>query len=271
MDPETGQLDWPALEARPGPQAAAARDRRGVERAGDDQRRRPGGRAGPRRRSAGLRRCGPLRPAPPGRCPGHGLRLPGLLGLQVLRAARRACCTGGHDLLGGVDVPKLEPAPETRAGAAGDRHAEPRGDRRRGGGRGVPGLARFRRRPAGTRLRARLGRAAPAGPGAGRAAAGAGSPRSTACGLRAARLRGPHADGRVHRAATCLPTTSPTRWPRRRSSSPPATSTPRRSSSGCGLASRGGLVRAGCACYTTAEEVDRLLEGVARRAADRRT
>jgi cysteine desulfurase family protein (TIGR01976 family) len=34
-----------------------------------------------------------------------------------------------------------------------------------------------------------------------------------------------------------------------------------------GLASRGGLVRAGCAAYTTADEVDRLLEGVARLAA----
>jgi selenocysteine lyase/cysteine desulfurase len=31
-----------------------------------------------------------------------------------------------------------------------------------------------------------------------------------------------------------------------------------------GLASRGGLVRAGCAAYTTADEVDRLLAGVAR-------
>ena len=34
-----------------------------------------------------------------------------------------------------------------------------------------------------------------------------------------------------------------------------------------GLASRGGLVRAGCAAYTTADEVDRLLAGVARLAA----
>jgi selenocysteine lyase/cysteine desulfurase len=34
-----------------------------------------------------------------------------------------------------------------------------------------------------------------------------------------------------------------------------------------GLGSRGGLVRAGCAAYTTTEEVDRLLEGVARLAA----
>jgi cysteine desulfurase family protein (TIGR01976 family) len=36
-----------------------------------------------------------------------------------------------------------------------------------------------------------------------------------------------------------------------------------------GLASRGGLVRAGCAAYTTADEVDRLVEGVARVAARR--
>jgi selenocysteine lyase/cysteine desulfurase len=31
-----------------------------------------------------------------------------------------------------------------------------------------------------------------------------------------------------------------------------------------GLAARGGLVRAGCAAYTTEDEVDRLVEGVAR-------
>jgi selenocysteine lyase/cysteine desulfurase len=31
-----------------------------------------------------------------------------------------------------------------------------------------------------------------------------------------------------------------------------------------GLAARGGLVRAGCAAYTTADEVDRLVDGVAR-------
>jgi cysteine desulfurase family protein (TIGR01976 family) len=37
-----------------------------------------------------------------------------------------------------------------------------------------------------------------------------------------------------------------------------------------GLASRGGLVRAGCAAYTTAEEVDRLLEAVARAASGRK-
>ena len=36
-----------------------------------------------------------------------------------------------------------------------------------------------------------------------------------------------------------------------------------------GLASRGGLVRAGCAAYTTADEVDRLLAGVARLAGAR--
>jgi selenocysteine lyase/cysteine desulfurase len=33
-----------------------------------------------------------------------------------------------------------------------------------------------------------------------------------------------------------------------------------------GLHRKGGLVRAGCAAYTTADEVDRLLEGVARAA-----
>jgi selenocysteine lyase/cysteine desulfurase len=32
---------------------------------------------------------------------------------------------------------------------------------------------------------------------------------------------------------------------------------------------KGGLVRAGCACYTTADEVERLLEGVAEIAAAR--
>jgi selenocysteine lyase/cysteine desulfurase len=36
-----------------------------------------------------------------------------------------------------------------------------------------------------------------------------------------------------------------------------------------GLNSRGGLVRAGCSAYTTADEVERLVEGVARLAGRR--
>ena len=76
----------------------------------------------------------------------HRLRLPGLLGLQVLRAARRRAVRPRSDLLDALDVPKLEPAPDTVARAAGDRHAESRGHRRRGGGGRLPGVARLGRR-----------------------------------------------------------------------------------------------------------------------------
>ena len=37
----------------------------------------------------GLRRCRPLRPTPPCRCAGHRLRLPRVLGIQVLRSTHR--------------------------------------------------------------------------------------------------------------------------------------------------------------------------------------
>ena len=52
-------------------------------------------RAGPRGGRADVRRRGPRRAAPADRRPGDRDGLPRLLGLQVLRAARRASCTGG--------------------------------------------------------------------------------------------------------------------------------------------------------------------------------
>ena len=55
---------------------------------------------------------------------------------------------GRREQLEALDVPKLQPAPETVPGTAGDRDAEPRGDRRRGGRGGLSGLARTRRRTA---------------------------------------------------------------------------------------------------------------------------
>ena len=69
-----------------------------------------------------------------------GLRLPGLLGLQVLRAARRRAVRPARPA-------RLARRPQAAAGAghgaraAGDRHAEPRGHRRRRGGGGVPRVA----------------------------------------------------------------------------------------------------------------------------------
>ena len=56
---------------------------------------------------------------------------------------------GRQALLEALDVPKLEPAPENAPGPPRDGHAEPRGHRRRGGGRGLPRLARARARTAG--------------------------------------------------------------------------------------------------------------------------
>ena len=74
-----------------------------------------------------------------------GLRLPGVLGLQVLRAARRHPVRARGADRSRSDVPKLEPAPESRAETPRDGHAEPRGHRGRRGSRRVPRVAGHRR------------------------------------------------------------------------------------------------------------------------------
>ena len=144
MIPETGQLDWTALEDAVTSRTAAARHRCRVECAGDHLRRRPRGGAGPRRRRALLRGRGPLCAARPGGCPPLGLRLPRLLGLQVLRAARGNSLWPGGTASSGSTCPSWSP-PRRGAGAAGDRHAEPRRHRGRGRGGGVSRLAGDRR------------------------------------------------------------------------------------------------------------------------------
>ena len=80
-------------------------------------------------------------PHAPGRRPARRLRLPRLLGVQVLRPARRRPLRPARPARAASTCPSSRPPPDTAPGAAGDRHAEPRGDRRRGGGGRLPGLA----------------------------------------------------------------------------------------------------------------------------------
>ena len=130
MIPETGRARLGRPGARRSRADAAAGDRGGVERPRHDQRRRRGGALAHARRRPGLRRRRPLRAARAGRRAGARLRLPGLLGVQVLRAARRRPLRPAR-LLAIARRPEAAARARHRAGAAGDRHAEPRGDRRR--------------------------------------------------------------------------------------------------------------------------------------------
>ena len=88
-------------------------------------------------------------------------------------------------------------------------------------------------------------------------------------------LYGPEAESRRarRRCRSHCAVTRPTTWRSRSrvaaSSSRTATSTRRRSSTGSASAAGGGFVRAGCSCYTTDDEVDRLIDGVHRIAAGR--
>ena len=147
------------LHARPGLAGrrplganAAGGGRAGLQRGGHDQ---PGGRdraPGARGRGLGVRGRGPLRAARPARRGRARRRLPGLLGLQVLRAARGdpVGAGGAAGLAAGLQGP-------AGSGPLGDRHAEPRGDRRDAGRGGVPG---GRGRAVRWRGRRRLGRRA---------------------------------------------------------------------------------------------------------------
>ena len=165
---------------------------------------------------------------------GARLRLPGLLGLQVLRAARRRALRAPRAPRGARRAEAAAGA-RRRAGAARDRHAEPRGHRRRGGGRRVPRVdPRPRRRRPGTarRARARLrgvlhaqGEALLARLWEGLAA------------IPGVRLLRPPPGSRARRPSpsrspAAMPATSPSAWPTAASSSRTATSTPPRSSSG---------------------------------------
>ena len=155
-----------------------------------------------------------------------------------------------------------EPAPENAPGPARDGHAEPRGHRRRGRRRRLPRLAgRGPRPPRAPRARrsrrsTSAGQRSWSGCGAGlRAIDGVtlygpppGEPRTPTV---AFTVHGPDLGGRRARA----------RRPRRLRL---ARRLLRHDGRRAGSATRtDGLVRAGCACYTTADEVDRLVEGVA--------
>ena len=247
--------------SRPDP---PARDRRRLERARHGERRRPG--PAPLARAVGRAhaswtRCTTRRTRSSTSAASAATSWPARPTSSTARTS--ACCTAGASGSRRSTSPKLAPAPDDGAGAARDRHAESRGHRRRRRGGRVPRVARAdERRPRGTRLRAQPGRAAPAGAGAARAAVdGTGADRGV-------RLYGPP-PGRprtptvaLHRAASRTPDDGRRRrWRRKACSSPTGISTRPRWSSG--WASRAhGLVRAGCACYTTTDEVDRLVAGV---------
>ena len=153
----------------------------------------------------------------------------------------------------------------TRARAARDRHAESRGHRRRRGGGGLPGVAaptatgsRGARALEARRSR-RCTRAAQALVDAALDGLRAHCRRD---GLRPGARHAAHADGLLHRARIDRPTTSrATLVARGLSSSRTATSTPTTVVERLGTR-RDGFVRAGCACYTTGEEVERLVQAV---------
>ena len=150
-----------------------------------------------------------------------------------------------------------------RARAAGDGHAQSRRDRRRGGGGGVPGVARRPGDDRRGRLRASFGELHRRGQAL---------VERVLTGLAAidgVQVYGPPA------SAPRTPTVSFTVGDRHADEIADAlaeeavfvstgdfyaTSVVER----YGLAGRGGLIRAGCAAYTTADEVNRLVDGVAR-------
>ncbi len=263
MRPETGQLDEADLAAAIAPGREARGDRGGVERARDDQRRRRGSAASPARPG----RCRSSTPSTTRRTccvdvRADRLRLPRLLPVQVLRPAPGRA-------LGPPRADRRARRPEARARAGlvarapGDRHAQPRGHRRRRRGRGLPRVAL---RDAGASRREAL------------AAAFAELHRRGQklleklwTGLARDRRR-----DRVRPAARRRPARRPSRSSLAgRTADEVAEALALRGlflSSGDFYAltvverlghGQDGLVRAGAACYTTEDEVDRLLAAVA--------
>ncbi len=210
MRPETGQLDEADLENAIRPGREARRDRRGVERPRDDQRRRAHLRPRPRRRGPLLRRRRPLRAARPDGRGADRLRFPGLLALQVLRPAPRRAL--------GPPRPHRSPrGPEAHARARlvarapGDGHALARGHRRSRRGRGFP--RRRSRRPRVARAGRASRRPSPSSTGAARSSSrssGSASRGSTASRSTGRRPRRPAR--RPCRSSS--PGGPPTRWRR---------------------------------------------------------
>ena len=198
--------DGPAGHGRPRRRArqedAPPRDRGGLERARHEERRAPGRGPRARRGSARLRGRRPLRAA---RVRGRGgarRRLPRLLGLQVLRAARgRPLGPPGPPR--GARPAQARAGPRERPGPARDGHAEPRGHRGRGRGRGLPRLARGRPGPSDP-PRHRDGDAPRAGPASRGGAVGRAARDRRRHALRPAADGAADADGRVHGAGPDL-------------------------------------------------------------------
>ena len=263
MRPETGHARRRRPRARDHAAHEARRDRRGVQRAGHDQRRARGRRARPRAPGpcASSTRCTPRRTSSSTSqrsdcdylaCSPYKFYGPHLGVLwgrrQLLDGARRAEAAPGARLV---------------AGTGRDRDAVARGDRGRGGGRGFPGGSRGRGARAIAPRGARVGlrRPALARPAALRADVGGARRDRRRAPLRPASVRPAHSDGLLHRS----PGTT---------ADAVAEALARRgvfASSGDFYAwtvverlghTKDGVVRAGCACYTTADEVDRLIEGV---------
>ena len=128
------ELDWDRLRAAGHAADEAGGDRRRVERRRHDQRRRPGGRAGEGGRRADLRRRRALRAARAGRRRRRSAATSSPARPTSSTARTLGVLYGRRGLVEALDAPKLQPAPDDVARAARDRHAEPRGDRRRGCG-----------------------------------------------------------------------------------------------------------------------------------------
>ena len=168
---------------------------------------------------------------------------------------------GRQALLEELDLPEAGAGPRERPGPARDGHAEPRRHRRRSGGRGLPRLAGGRPGPS-DRASPRRWRRSTSGASVSWRRCGPGCARSTGspCTVRRRRSR-----GRPRWHSRCV--AGPRRTWHERSPTARvfvsngdfyATTVVRR----LGHA-EDGVVRAGCACYTTLDEVNRLVEGVA--------
>ena len=261
MRPQTGDLDWADLEDAIGARTKLVAIGGASNALGtiNDVRRGVGARARGRRACVRGRRA--LRAARPGRRPGDRLRLPRLLALQVLRPAPRRALGAPR---AARDRGRAQARARARLGAraAGDRDPLARGHRRRGGGRGFPGLARGGAGPrAPGRARGRLRRAPRARADGSSSASGTASARS-----------------RASRATARLPNAPRTQTVSfavdGRTADEVAEALARRAvfaSSGDFYAltvvrrlgrEKDGVVRAGCACYTTEEEIERLVAGV---------
>ena len=198
--PATGELDWTGAGARALGPDAAARHRRGLQRARHHQRRRAGLRPGARGRRAHLRGRRALRAPRAGRRPRRSA--------ATSSPARPTSSTGPHvgvlygrrERLEALDVPKLAPGAEQHAGAARDRHAQSRGHRRAP----APRSTSSRRSPRGAR---------PGASACARASArctSAGRTCSSGCGRGWAGSAGVRCSGR-RRAAPRTPTVAFTR------------------------------------------------------------